>query len=226
MKSSSAKNAVDDISEVIGAEFSEDHLFLESIVTSNTRLRLDVSKVGDSVEVNRIPATYLWGHFVMLCAVIPLSVIGFQAAHKGNSAEAIKAAITAVVVTFSGYGFIAWVNRKAERENPVLSYELKKKLLIAGPKRRRIKRSQLLCIIALASVPCRANKPATRSELKIIFRADAGTGTDSVTIARNSKAHLPDYDDEIAPFALGLKIPYLHVTRNIVDKSFEIDRIA
>jgi hypothetical protein len=49
-----------------------------------------------------------------------------------------------------GYGFIAWVKRKAERENPILSYDLNKNLLIARPPRRRIKRDAILCIIALA----------------------------------------------------------------------------
>jgi hypothetical protein len=141
-------------------------------------------------------------------------------------AEVIKAAINAVMFSVASYGFIFLIKKKAERENPVLSYDLKKKLLIAGPKRRRIKRDAILCIIALASVPRRANKPQTRSELKLIFRADTSTGTDSVNIARNSKPYLPAYDDEITPFARGLKIPYLHVTRSIVDKDFEIDRIV
>ena len=54
MKSANVKKAADDISELIGAEFSEEHLYLESIVTSNTRLRLEISKV-DSVIV---------GHFL------------------------------------------------------------------------------------------------------------------------------------------------------------------
>jgi len=47
-----------------------------------------------------------------------------------------------------------------------------------------------------------------------------------VVIARNSRPHLPDYDDEIIPFARGLKIPYLHVQRSIVSKGFEIDRVV
>ncbi|MDA0283833.1 MAG: hypothetical protein O3B86_10815 [Planctomycetota bacterium] len=123
------------------------------------------------------------------------------------------------------YGFIAWVNKRAVRENPVLSYDRRKKLLIAGPKRQRVKRDAMLCIIALASVPRRAHKPTTRSELKIIFRADTSSGFDSQVIARNSQPHLPDHDDEISPFARGLKIPYLHVARCIVSKQFDIDRI-
>ncbi len=226
MKSSSAENAVDDISELIGAAVSANHLFLESIVVSNARLRLDVRKVNDRVDVNRVPASYLWGHSTLLCTVITFSIFGVVEAQQINSADVVKAVVTAVAMIASGYGFIVWVNRKTERENPVLSYDLKKKLLIAGPKRRRINRDAILCIIALASVPRRANKPDTRSELKLVFRADTSTGTDSVVIARNSKPHLPNYDDEITPFARGLKIPYLHVTRNIVGKDFEINRIV
>lgn len=37
MKSSSVKNAVEDISELIDAEIGEAHLFLESVVVSNVR---------------------------------------------------------------------------------------------------------------------------------------------------------------------------------------------
>jgi hypothetical protein len=84
MKSTSPKKAVDDIAELIGAEFSEEHLYLESNVTSNTRLQLNVSKVGDSVEVNRIPPTFFWAHILMLSAGIPFSVYGFQAAQRGD----------------------------------------------------------------------------------------------------------------------------------------------
>ncbi len=226
MKSSQAKRAADEIAELTGVEISEDNFFLESIVMSNARLRLGLKKVGDCVEVSRIPASYLWGHFAMLCAVGTFFIFGFLAAQDGGSAEPIKAGITAVIIIASGYGFIAWVNTKAERENPVLSYDLKKKLLIAGPQRRRIKLDDILCIIALASVPRRANKPQTRSELKLIYQSDTSTGFDFVVIARNSKPHLPDYDDEITPFARGLKIPYLHVTRSIVGKDFDIDRIV
>lgn len=226
MKSSQAKKAVDEIARLTGAEISDGNLFLESIVMSNTRLRLDVSKVNDRVDVNRIPATFLWAHLMLPCTLIPLSIIAYAEVQKGNPVDAIKAMIVAVIVTAGGYGFIAWVNTKAKRENPVLSYDLKKKLLIAGPQRRRIKRDAILCIIALASVPRRANKPSTRSELKLIYRADNSTGTDFVVIARNSQAHLPGYDDEITPFARGLKIPYLHVSQSIVGKDFEIDRIV
>lgn len=226
MKPSQVKKAVEEIAELTGARISEDNLFLESIVMSNTRLKLSISKVEDRIEVNRIPASFLWGHLMIPCALIPLSIIAYAEVQKGNPAEAIKAMIVAVIVIAGGYGFIAWVNRKAIRENPVLSYDRKKKLLIAGPQRRRIKRDAILCIIALASVPRRANKPQTRSELKLIFRSDTSTGTDSVNIARNSKPHLPAYDDEIAPFARELKIPYLHVTRSIVSKGFEIERIV
>lgn len=224
MKSTSPKKAIHDIAELTGVEISEDHLFLESIVMSNSRLRLKVSKVGDCVEVNRIPASYLWGHFTMLCAVITFSIFGFVEAQQINSVDVVKAVVWSAVIIASGYGFIAWVNKTAIRENPVLSYDLKKKLLIAGPQRRRIKRDAILCIIALANVPRRANKPSTRSELKLVYRADTSTG--SVVIARNSKPHLPDYDDEITPFARGLKIPYLHVERSIVGKDFEIDRVV
>lgn len=226
MKSSSVKNAVENISELIDARVSEDHLFLESVVVSNARLRLDVRKVNDRVEVNRVPASYFWGHFTLLCTVITFSIFGVVEAQQINSTDAVKAFVTAVAMIVSGYGFIVWINKKAERENPVLSYDLKKKLLIAGPQRRRIKREAILCIITLASVPRRANKPQTRSELKLIYRAETSTGTDFVVIARNSKPHLPAYDDEITPFARGLKIPYLHVTRSIVGKNFEIERIV
>ncbi len=225
MKSSQAKKAVEDIAELTDAEISEENVFLESIVTSNTRLRLSTSKVGDCVEVNRIPASFLWGHLTIPCALIPLSFIAYAEIQKGNPAEAIQALIVAVVVIAGGYGFIAWINQKAKRENPVLSYDLKKKLLIAGPKRRRIKRDAIQCIIALASVPRRANKPMIRSELKLVYRADTSTGFDSVNIARNSKPYLPAYDDEITPFARGLKIPYLHV--NLRRKEgYEIERIV
>lgn len=226
MQSSSPKKAIHDIAELTGVEISEDNLFLESIVMSNSRLRLKVSKVGDCVEVTRIPASHLWGHFTMLCVVITFSIFGFVEAQQINSAGVVKAVVWSTIIIASGYGFIAWVNKKAVCENPVLSYDLKKKLLIAGLQRRRIKRDAILCIIALASVPRRANKPSIRSELKLIYRADTSTGFDSVVIARNSKPHLPDYDDEITPFARGLKIPYLHVERSIVGKDFEIDRIV
>lgn len=226
MTSSRAKKAVDEIAELTGATIREDHLFLESIVMSNSRLKLAISKVDDRVEVNRIPASFLWAHLMIPFALIPISLIANAEVQKGNPAEAIKAMIVAVIVIAGGYGFIAWVNKKAKRENPVLSYDLKKKLLIAGPQRRRINRDAILCIIALASVPRRANKPTTRSELKLIYRADTSTGTDFVVIARNSQAHLPGYDDEITPFARGLKIPYLHATRSIVSKGFEIERIV
>jgi hypothetical protein len=226
MKSSQAKKAVEKIAELTGAEISEDNLFLESIVMSNARLRLAISKVGDCVEMNRIPASYFWGHFTMLCSVIGICIFGFLEAQQSSTVENVKAIIWSVIIITSGYGFIAWVNRKAERENPVLSYDLKKKLLVAGPQRRRIKRDAILCIIALASVPRRANKPQTRSELKLIYRSDTGTGFDFAVIARNSKPHLPDYDDEITPFARGLKIPYLHVSRSIVGKDFDVNRIV
>jgi hypothetical protein len=195
MKSSQAKKAVEKIAELTGAEISEDNLFLESIVMSNARLRLAISKVGDCVEMNRIPASYFWGHFTMLCSVIGICIFGFLEAQQSSTVENVKAIIWSVIIITSGYGFIAWVNRKAERENPVLSYDLKKKLLVAGPQRRRIKR-------------------------------DAGTGFDFAVIARNSKPHLPDYDDEITPFARGLKIPYLHVSRSIVGKDFDVNRIV
>ncbi|MFT4556975.1 MAG: hypothetical protein ACI92S_002331, partial [Planctomycetaceae bacterium] len=42
----------------------------------------------------------------------------------------------------------------------------------------------------------------------------------------DSRKDLPDYDDEITPFARGLKIPYLHVTRIIASKDLAIDRIV
>ncbi len=226
MTSSRTKKAVDEIAELTGARISEDHLFLESIVTSNARLKLAISKADGRVEVNRIPASFLWAHLMLPCVLIPISIIAYAEAQKGNPADAIQAMIVAVMVIASGYGFIAWVNRKAIRENPVLSYDLKKKLLIAGPQKRRINRDTILCVIALASVPRRANKPSTRSELKLVYRTDTSTGSDSVNIARNSKPYLPAYDDEITPFVRGLKIPYIHVTRDIVGRDFEIERIA
>ena len=56
MKSSRAKKAVEEVAELTGAEISEDNVFLESIVTSTARLRLDLRKVDAWVEMNRIPA--------------------------------------------------------------------------------------------------------------------------------------------------------------------------
>lgn len=103
MKSSSAKKAVDDISELIGAALSEDHLFLESVVVSNIRLRLAVRKVNDRVEVNRVPASYFWGHFTLLCTVITFSTFGVMEAQEINSADLVKAVVTAVAMIVSGY---------------------------------------------------------------------------------------------------------------------------
>jgi uncharacterized protein YxeA len=123
MKSSQAKKAVEKIAELTGAEISEDNLFLESIVMSNARLRLAISKVGDCVEMNRIPASYFWGHFTMLCSVIGICIFGFLEAQQSSTVENVKAIIWSVIIITSGYGFIAWVNRKAERENPVVRPE-------------------------------------------------------------------------------------------------------
>ena len=225
MKSSRAQKAVEDIAELTGVEISEENVFLESIVTSNARLRLGISKVDGRVEVNRIPATFLWAHLMMPCTTIPFSIIAFMEAQKGNSTDVVKLIFLSILSVVLCYGFIIWVNRKAIRENPVLSYDLKKKLLIAGPQRRRIKRDAIQCIIALASIPRKAHRPTKRSELKLIFRADTSTGFDFVVIARNLKPYLPDYDDEITPFARGLKIPYLHV--NLRRKEgYKIERIV
>lgn len=78
MKSSRAQKAVEEIAKITGAEVSEENVFLESIVTSNARLRLGISKVDGRVEVNRIPATFLWAHLMMPCTTIPFSIIAFM----------------------------------------------------------------------------------------------------------------------------------------------------
>lgn len=226
MKSPRTQTAIDDIRELIGEEIGETHLYLESIVTSNARLRLAISKVDNRVEVNRVPASYLWGHFTAVTAVATCAAIAFGQAQEGAPANLFGLISVSTVIACGGYGFIKWVNMKAAREDPILNYDLKKRLLIAGPRRKRIERDDILCIIALASIPHRANKPMTRSELKVVFRANSSSGTDSVVIARNTKPHLPVYDDEITPFARGLKVPYLHVKRDIARKDFEVIRIV
>jgi hypothetical protein len=87
MKSSSPKKAIHEIAELTGVEISEDNLFLESIVTSNARLKFDLKKVCDCVEMNRIPANFRSAHFLMLGTVLSFSIIGLVDAQKGRVPE-------------------------------------------------------------------------------------------------------------------------------------------
>ena len=225
MKSNRFNAAVEHIREVTDRQITESDLFLKSMPVSSWRLRLAMSREADRVEITRVPSSFLWAHGITAWKILILRAIGCHEPQKATAGDWISGVAVTIVIAAGSYGFTIRANAQAEREGPVVSYDLQERVLTAGQERKRIDRDAICCIVALASVPRKAHRPHTRSELKIIFRADSTSVTDSIVIAKNLSLKLKDYDDEITPFARGLKVPCLHVHRSHTN-DFRIDRVV
>ncbi len=219
MATAAVSNAIQEIAAKTGARVREPHLYVESIVYSNCRLKLEVVTNGGCVWLVRVPASYWYSHGSLAISIVAVIVaIALQA-------YIVQVMVVCLVLTSSLYGLTKWHNDKAKRGNPIFSYDKSSNLLTITSKSLKVPRSSLSAILAVSSIGLKSHKPEkSYGELKLIYSHN--NVPESVVIAKTTDEWLKRFDDEILPFVEALQIPYIHADRAIDTGRFTIDRVA
>jgi uncharacterized membrane protein len=225
MRQSFAKSAVDQISQLTGKYVRDKDLYLASKSLFTTfRLRLDVVRSDKRIDLVRVPSSYLFAHVAAISAAVFAGSWIFLAPKEEQANPFILVAVCALAAGFF-YAHTMWVNKTAAEENPVLSYDLRSKKLAVPSKRAILDRDDIGVMLGIAGIHFKAHKPETsRGELKFVFTNRGAI--DFVVLATHFNAGMQNFDAQITPFVKVLKIPYLHVNRNIGNGKFTVDRVA
>ncbi|MCB9874954.1 MAG: hypothetical protein H6821_12325 [Planctomycetaceae bacterium] len=221
MKRSAVEPAIEEVARLTNVRVRPAQLFIESIIYSNCRLKLAVVRGSERIDLVRVPSNYLFAHCGLAFAIVFSGLLIFM---EGLS-EVSGACVAALVAAGGGYGLTMWHNRRAEQQNPILSYDTQRQRLFISSKQIEVGRGELLFMLALSSIPFKANKPnGSSSELKLVF--NYGGQVDSAVLAKVSTSWVKGFDAEILPFVEALGILHLHADRDIGNGSYTIARIA
>ncbi|MCH9654421.1 MAG: hypothetical protein K0U86_16060 [Planctomycetes bacterium] len=220
MNTSTVKSALKEIYQTTGIRLRKSDLFLSGSVKFTMRLKMDVVQTGHLIELVRVPASYLFAHCSLVCAIV-FCILWIT---QNTDSHAIGACLSSFLAVCGFYGLTIWVNKSAKRENPILSYDSQSERMLIASKQSEFDRSDLCFILALSSIPLKAHKPEKScGELKLIFRNQGNTN--AVVLAKDFKGHLPNFDAEILPFAEALGLSYLHADRKFNTGKYTITRI-
>ena len=221
MKRTVADTTIEKMARLTGVRLSRDHLFIESTIFSNVRLKLGMVEKEARIELVRIPSTYLFAHCVFGFTILSIGTLAFV----NPEVRTVGPLVTAGIIAGGGYAVTAWFNRRAERENPLLEYNVQTQRIRIPSRKLTIGRDEMPFVLALSSIPCRANKPEkSSSELKLLFCSD--DQVNSFILAGVTTGWVKDFDADILPFVEALQIPFVHADRAFHDGKFTIERVA
>lgn len=225
MKNSSASWAVEQIRKLTGQSVREKDLYLTARGLFTTyRLRLEVVESGHLINLVRAPSSYLFAHIAAASAVLFAGVL-FAVATKDDLTGAIGASVSGAIAAGCFYWHTRYVNDRAARENPVLSYSSRSKRLSIPSKDVVLEPEDLGVFLGISGIYYNAHKPeSSRAELKLVFNNDGHA--DWIVLATHFNGWLKKFDPQIIPFAEATGIPWLHVDRNIGSGKFTVDRVT
>ncbi|MDB4743104.1 hypothetical protein OAF98_01340 [Planctomicrobium sp.] len=224
MSKDHASEAIEEIHQLTKHRLSQDQLFIESIIYSNTRLKLAVLERNEKYDLVRLPSSYLYAHIGLFFAIVMVIAISLSGAAE-QTRDSLGMIFTCVVFSAGGYGFIWYFNDRAKKANPLWTYDPASQRLCLKSTKRIIACDNLCCLIALSSIGAKANKPEkSNSELKLIYLVDGRP--ESFTLTKTTDSYLPRYDDEAKQIADILNIPYLHADRTFHTGQYMIERIV
>lgn len=133
--------------------------------------------------------------------------------------ETWGAFLVAFIAAATGYGLTAWHNRKAERTNPIPTFNTQTKLICGSALSEAIAHANVCFLMAISSVGATESKPNTSFiELKLIFLVNGETR--SAILAKGGRSREHAYDKEVMPFARAIGTRLLWVNRPMNNKSF------
>lgn len=224
MPKNHTSDAIEEIHQLTNHRLSQSQLFIESIIYSNSRLKLAVLERGGKYDLIWLPSSYLFAHIGLVFAIIMVFTICVSGAVE-QTKDALGMILTCVVFAAGGYGLIWYFNDRAQKANPLWTFEPASNRLKVKSVRRMIASDNLCCLIALSSIGAKANKPEkSTSELKLIYLVDGRP--ESFIIAKTTNSYLPRYDDEAKQITEILKVPYLHIDCTFHTGQFKIERIV
>lgn len=210
--------AIDQIETLTGTRIRRQHLFIESRAgRSNSRLKLAMSENANDVSLVRLLDRYWSAHgglaFAILFSGVLFTIEGVK--------ETWGASLAAFIAVAGGYGLTAWHNRKAERTNPILTFNTQTKLIRGSALSEAISHDDVCFLMAISSVGATENKPETSfNELKLVFLDNGAIR--SAILAKGGHSGEHSYDKEILPFVQALRTRLLWVNRPINRESFSV----
>jgi len=225
MKTNSAAWAASEVQKITGQAVRDKDMYLAARgVFTTYRLRLEVVKSGHLINLVRAPQSYLFAHVAAVSAALFAGIL-FALAFKSNPSRAIGPSLCAIFAAACFYWHTKWVNDKASRENPVLSYSSRSKRLSIPSMNVVLAQHECGILLGISGIRYGAQKPeSSRGELKLVFQGNGESET--VILATHFNGWLKKFDPQIIPFAEAIGIPYLHVDRNIGSGKFTVDRVA
>lgn len=200
--------AIKQIQQMTGVTIDREHLFLEDRWHNNSRLKLAIHERGEILDLVRVPDSFFFVHsaavLVLIATLLFFLLVPLQ--------EAIGIVASLWVATAGGYWLTAWINERARKKNPILSYHTAKQVLRIKALDKTLPRDDLCFLMSLQSTAARAYKPeGGRTELKLIYQQNGQIKSEA--IAKGGHGGVGNYDQEILPYAKTLGIRLLHVYR-------------
>jgi len=210
--------AIDQIETLTGTRIRKQQLFIESRGgRSSCRLKLAMTANASEVSLFRLPDRYWSAHgglaFAIFFSVVLFTIEGVK--------ETWGAALAAFIAAAGGYGLTAWHNRRAERTNPILTFNAQTKLIRGSALSAAIDHDDVCFLMAISSVGATENKPESSfNEFKLIFLVNGEAR--SAILAKGGRSGEHSYDKEVLPFVRALRTKLLYVNRPIKNKPFSV----